>query len=220
MDDKQLAERCAKGEADALAQFEAKVMPEVRRAVAKVDASEAFVDEAAQAVRERLLAPLDGKQPRIRQYTGEGPLVAWAKVAATRVALNLRRTKGPKADDTLEKVSAPMTGASPELQLMREALGEKLELALADALAALPLEDRNLLRLHYAEGMSLEALGKARGAHKSTLSRRLAKLQEELISGTREALKRRFGIRARELASAIKVFSTRVEVDVKKLLQG
>jgi RNA polymerase sigma-70 factor (ECF subfamily) len=214
-----LAEGCAKGDTVSLSELEAKVMPKVRQAITKIDASSVFVDEALQAVRERLLAKMNGEEPRIRQYSGEGPLANWARVAGVRVALNVRRAhaKGPEQEPA-EDLHDPLPAASPELDFLRAHLAEKFKVALSDALATLSPQDRNLLRMHLIDGLSLERLGTMLNVHKSTLSRRLQKLEGELVAGTREALQRRFGIRSKELASAMKVFSQRVSFSVRTLL--
>jgi RNA polymerase sigma-70 factor (ECF subfamily) len=214
-----LAEGCAKGDTFSLSELESKVMPKVRQAITKIDASSVFVDEALQAVRERLLATVDGEEPRIRQYSGEGPLANWARVAGVRVALNVRRSHAKEPEPTAaEDLHEPLNAASPELDFMRAHLAEKFKVALGDALAALAPQDRNLLRMHLIDGLSLERLGTMLNVHKSTLSRRLQKLEGELVSGTREALQRRYGIRPKELASAMKVFSQRVSFSVRTLL--
>jgi RNA polymerase sigma-70 factor (ECF subfamily) len=214
-----LAEGCAKGDATSLAEFEASVMPKVRQAISKIDASSVFVDEALQAVRERLLATIDGNEPRIRQYSGEGPLANWARVAGVRVALNVRRSNAQQPAASSEDLSEPLPAASPELDFLRANLADKFKTALGDAVALLSPQDRNLLRMHLIDGLSLERLGTMLGVHKSTLSRRLQKLEAELVAGTRTALQRRYRIRSRELMSAMKVFSQRVSLSVQRLLR-
>ncbi len=216
-----LAEGCAKGDAKALAELERSVIPKVKQAIARIDGAAAFVDEALQAVRERLFTRLDGAEPRVRQYTGEGPLANWARVAAMRIALNVKRAQQPageKDDGGASALEEPLPAASPELALMRATLADKFKVALQDALATLTPRDRNLLRLHFVDGLSLEALGTMVGAHKSTISRRLQKLQEVLVAESRAALQRRYGIRARELSSAMKLFSQQVHVSVRGVL--
>jgi len=218
LDDLLLAEGCAKGDARALAELERTVIPKVRQAIARIDGSAAFVDEALQAVRERLFTRVDGVEPRVRQYTGEGPLTNWARVAATRIALNVKRAHAPAGEEKSAGLEEPLPAASPELAVMRAHLAGKLETALRDALATLTPGDRNLLRLHFVDGLSLEQLGTMMGAHKSTISRRLQKLQAELVEQSRAALKQRFGIASRELSSVMKVFSQRVQVSMRGAL--
>ena len=176
------------------------------------------VDEALQVVRSRLFSRIDGGEPRVRQYTGEGPLVNWARVAATRIALNVKRAQRGGHDESAGDLDEPLPAASPELALMRAHLADKFKTALQDALATLTPRDRNLLRLHFVDGLSLEELGAMVGAHKSTMSRRLQKLQEVLVEESRAALQRRYGIRTRELSSVMKLFSQRVQLSVRGAL--
>lgn len=63
--------------------------------------------------------------------------------------------------------------------------------ALADGAQGLRAEDRVLMRLFYVERLTLREIGRALGVHKSTISRRLGALQDELLHGAREAVRRR-----------------------------
>ncbi len=214
-----LAEGCARGDAACVALFERTVMAKVKVALLKVDSTPGFVEEVTQQVRTRLLASADG-ECRMRQYTGDGPLANWARVTAVRLAINMKHAEA-RADHSGEaEPKLPASALTPELALMREQLKDKFNLALAEALNALSAQDRTLLRLHLVDHLSFQQVGLILGTNKSTAFRRLSRLEDELVRRTREVLRTRFGIRDRELESAMRAFSDRVPLDVKALLRA
>ena len=46
-----------------------------------------------QRLRERLFVGSDGEPARLASYSGRGPLGTWVRIAAIRLALNLRRSE-------------------------------------------------------------------------------------------------------------------------------
>ena len=68
---------------------------------------------------ERLLVPKDGQPPRIGQYAGKGPLVAWLRMVVSRAEVDAQRA-GRQHDD-LDRHDLPAgRSADPELAMMRE----------------------------------------------------------------------------------------------------
>ena len=84
-----LALDLAAGDPRALARFERELVPDIRGAIARLDARGDLVDEALQQVREKLL--VGAGTPRIVEYRGKGALAAWVQVIAVREAA----PKGP-----------------------------------------------------------------------------------------------------------------------------
>src|SRR5687767_5139280 len=84
-DDLALARACGEGDAAALRTFEGRYMPAAQRALGRFG-GRAFVADALQELRVRLFL---GPNPRIRDYSGAGPLEAWLKITAVRVAINM-----------------------------------------------------------------------------------------------------------------------------------
>ena len=69
-------------------------------AVRRIGPTAEFQNELKQRVRVRLLVAEAGEVPRIAKYSGRGPLRAWLRVTATRVALDMRRAERPRTSDT------------------------------------------------------------------------------------------------------------------------
>src|SRR5262245_58099234 len=79
-----LAWACAAGVPGAHAVFEREIVAHVPLHLARFRRGPEFTDEVLQALRERLLV---GDPPRIAAYGGRGPLGAWVRVAAIRIAV-------------------------------------------------------------------------------------------------------------------------------------
>src|SRR5688572_5498825 len=83
-----LACACASGDAVAIAAFDREMLPLVRDAARRIDPTDEFADEVVQQARERLLVST-GSTSRIASYGGQGPLRAWVRIAAMRIAMSL-----------------------------------------------------------------------------------------------------------------------------------
>lgn len=211
-----LACGCAKGDRKALERFEREVMPAVRAALSRIDSAPGFVDELCQVVRERLLTAPKGTAPRVLQFTGEGTFIAWMKVAATRIALNSKR--GAKRAQKREELTEQLPDASPELGLLRRQFAGKLELALKAAIDALDDASRLLLHQYLTDRLTLEQLAVMRGVDKSTISRRLHRIEAELTDAARVELERRYGLGEGQVASAMRAFSGPLQLSVARLV--
>ncbi|HEX8953891.1 MAG TPA: transcriptional regulator, partial [Polyangia bacterium] len=152
VEDLYLACACVDRLPRALAIFEARHLTVVPRHLSRLDRSPAFVDEVRQRLRERLFVGSDGEAPRLAGYSGRGPLATWVKIAAIRLALNLRRDD---RDQSLGPGDEPMIAGNPELLLLRHRHRADFNTAFALAVAALGVEQRQLLRLHFLDSVPL-----------------------------------------------------------------
>ena len=84
-----LACACADGERAALRVLEEQVLAKTRSSLKRLDSRPEFIDDVMQELRAKLLLPPD---PRILRYGGRGPLLAWVRVSASRIAIDLMRT--------------------------------------------------------------------------------------------------------------------------------
>jgi RNA polymerase sigma-70 factor (ECF subfamily) len=103
-----------------------------------------------------------------------------------RVALNVLRDTHREV--ALEPDDAPIAEPAPEF--ISSHYRVEVEAALKAALSRLGTDERELLRLHYLQGLSLSDLGRQRGVDKSTLSRKLATVRRMLLAETRRELAR------------------------------
>lgn len=212
-----LAQACARGEPDALGRLEREYLPRVRVAVERLDARPAFVDDALQALRQKLLV---GPAPRIAEYAGTGPLVSWLRAAAVRTALNLKRphAREEQADDDA-LLALPLSGPTPELALLVERHRPAFKAAFRAALGTLEPKERTLLKLQVVDGLSLERIGVIYAVNKSTVSRWLGSAHAQLVEETKARLKAELSLSGGELESLVRAMRSGIELSVAALLE-
>ena len=179
---------CACGRADARAQtiLEERYLTPARGSLLRIDQRPEFIDEVMQELRTRLLL---GERPRILQYGGRGPLIAWLRVAATRIGIDfLRATKPDAIAESSEVEDLPQADLGPEVQMLREVYRDLFKEALAATVGALSVRDRTLLRRHLVDNLTLEEIARPYGVHPATIARRLASMREEISESVRRRL--------------------------------
>ncbi len=213
-----LACACAAGDRAALRALEEQVLAKTRSSLKRLDSRPEFIDDVMQELRAKLLLP---PEPRILRYGGRGPLLAWVRVSASRIAIDLMRTTheevlpAPREPDSLEAVDF-----GPEVQLLRAAYRESFQEAIAAALVSLSAKDRTLLRRHFVECMTLEEIAGPYGVHPATIARRLMSLREQIAGGVRDhlAVRHRSEGGATALESMARAIRSEVHVSLARLL--
>ncbi|WP_052420637.1 sigma-70 family RNA polymerase sigma factor [Hyalangium minutum] len=161
--------------------------------------------ELTQAFWEKLLVGQQGVPAKIGDYSGRGPLGGWVRVAAVRAALNYHEQK--KSDPLGAR--APMdaqrepTTQDPELDFLKAHYRDEVQQALKDALAGLEADERNVLRLHFLDGLSTERIATVYGVHRATVARWVTRGREALLTGTHQLLMERMRIGRGEAESII-----------------
>ena len=216
-----LACACAAGDPGAIALFDQHLLPQVGRAWAVGHRLADFADEVRQSLRIRLLVGTDGP-PRIARYTGRGPLAAWVRVAATRLALDLRRQKRPESgtcadEDEVASLRAP--GPDPQLEYLKARYATELGEALRATLDALSSRTASVLRLHYQEGMTVDAIGTMYRVSGRTVQRWLAEARRTILGETRRLLSARLGLDDSRLESLIGLVRSRLDVSIYEHLR-
>ena len=214
-----LACACAAGGDDAIAAFDRELTPVVRAAVRKIDASTDFVDEGAQVARERLLVAAPGAAPRIAEYAGHGPLRAWVRIAAMRIAMNMLRDRRRNVlvdDDRFFELVAVPDDAERRRSAVR--YGEAAAEAMRAAFAALTVRERNLLRMHHLHGLTVDELAPTLHVHRATVARWLAAAREHLLTETRAGLRARLAIGEATVDSILRELASQLDVSVVRML--
>lgn len=218
-EDLYLACACAEGDARALAALEETQLPQIARAVAALDTTGVLADDVKAVLREKLLLKRPDGPPRIADYAGQGPLKAWLKAAAIRHALNLKRPGAREDAVEGEKLSAlPMAAPNPELALIRRKHKQHFADAFAAALAGLTPRERTLLKLHTLDGLPLDQIGPLYKKDKSTISRWIAKAQQQLHEATRAQLVATLNLTPHELESVLRAAQSELSLSLSRLL--
>jgi RNA polymerase sigma-70 factor (ECF subfamily) len=212
-----LACACAQGSSIALAEFEAKHMSQIGAFIARTDAKPAFADEVRQLLRDRLFVSSSAK---ILGYGGTGPLGAWLRVTAVRTALELKRgVRGGHVgiDDTgARAIDAP--APDPELHYMKAQYTPLFESAFQASLSALSAKERNILRQHFLDGMSTDAIAKLHRVHRTTVARWIEQTRQAILDGVHERLRASLGVGNDEIQSIMALVRSRLNVTIGRLL--
>lgn len=214
-----LACGCALGDAAALDAFETAFVARVPSFVAKIDTSPAFVDEVKQHLRERLLVRHGEQSPRISEYGGRGRLVSWLRVAAIRIALNLKTGKSTERTEDEAAADALLVDDDPELEYLRARYRQQFHDAFVGALASLEPRGRTVLRMHLIDGLNIDGIGSVYGVHRATVARWIASARDHLFETTRDALHRELGLSATEFASLVRLVRSQLDVSICRILR-
>jgi RNA polymerase sigma-70 factor (ECF subfamily) len=214
-DDLYLACACAQGNAAALAAFDRELMPTAIAAAERIQRAADFRDEVVQQLRERLFTG----ERKILGYTGNGPLVAWLRVSATRTALNLQRSRrnaaGVSTPEHLERT--PAAQPSQDAQLLSSRYRQPLEEALQAALASLDAEQRLFLRQHYIDRTSIQTIADQMGVDRSTASRRVSAARAELLRRTRQHFMQRMQLSETNVDTIIRALRSHLDITLSAL---
>lgn len=217
-----LAQALAGGDPAALREFEARLVPEIRGALARVRLPGGAADEVVQAMRVDLLVGDDGHAPRIAEYEGRGELAAWLRVSATRAAWKLlRKTHREETLDDVLLEHWPDATPEPE-RAIKSAYAQELKGALSEALAALEVRQRNLLRQHVLDDLTIDELALLYRVHRATCARWLADARAELAKGTKRRLMERLGrgrARLDEVESLLRWLDSDIELSISRILR-
>jgi RNA polymerase sigma-70 factor (ECF subfamily) len=203
-----LACACATGEARALSLFEQRFMPEVASYLRR--ATPALVDEVRQALRERLFV---GASARISAYTGRGPLGAWLRTVAARLAVDLRASQPARA--TAEALS---TTPDPELDYLKARYQPVFREALQAALAGLSVAERNMLRLHFLDGLTATQIAALERVAVSTVTRALERTRRRIVDETKRHFAARLALPRGESQSVLRLVRSHLDVSIRKFL--
>jgi RNA polymerase sigma-70 factor (ECF subfamily) len=213
-----LVSACVSGSARALRVLEAEYLSRVGELVRRIDSSPEFAVDVTQAVRARLLVPTEEGAVRLASYNGSVPLLGWLRVIAIRTALNHRR--GARRTVGLEHaVTVGDGGEDVELARFRARHRDAFAKAFAGAVSALPAADATLLRLHYLDGLTLEAMATLHGVHRATIARRLALARRQVLSSTRDALAGALRLRASEIDSVVRLLKSDFDLSMSRLFK-
>jgi RNA polymerase sigma-70 factor (ECF subfamily) len=206
-----LATACAHGDARAHQLFEAELLSKVPAFLSRLRLPAFLVDEVKQRLRESLLMP-----GGLAGYSGRGALSSWLRVIAVRTALRLQRDLQPATDAATPEPAGP---AGPELEYLKSRYRGEYERAFHEALQSLSDRERLFLRLHYADGLSVDRIGALYRLHRSTVARRLAGHRRKLLEGTRARLQERLKLTVTEFDALLEIVRSQLVLSVRSALK-
>jgi RNA polymerase sigma-70 factor (ECF subfamily) len=210
-----LAVALVAGDPAALRIFEDVLVPQIDVALRRLRLPAGAADEVKQALRVELLVD-DGK---IADYAGLGELAAWLRVAATRKALKLiRRADREESLDDILLDHWPASSPSPALDHIKARYTAELKRAVGGAFAALEVRQRNLLRQHVLDELTIDDLARLYRVHRATCARWLTDARDELARGTRRRLVDALKVPTTELDSLLRFLDSDIELSISRVL--
>jgi len=215
-DDLYLAGACARGETAAIAAFQRSYAGELAAAFARLAIGGSDPEDLRQQLLARLFVAVDGRPPRIAEYSGQGSLRAWLKVVALRLRIDLERRKRDRRDNftDAERLADVGVGDDPELAHLKQHYRAEFRAAFTAALALLTAEQRALLRLQAVEGLSATDIARIYKVHRATGKRWLAEARERLVAETGRLLAEQLGGRGVALASIVRLIRSDLNVSL------
>ena len=212
-----LVAACVAREPAAVARFESTYLARVPAYLHRMGSGGPGADEVKEVLREKLFIGGANGRAALLDYQGRGSLDGWVRLAAVRHALNLRRGDA-RHDNMLERAGAePVPTPNPELEILRTRYRVDFEGCFREALAALPSEDRAVLRLRYMDGLGVGQIATLRGVHRSTVTRWLSTVQATVFGETLRLLKGRLGSTNTELESLVGLLHSRADFTLHDL---
>jgi RNA polymerase sigma-70 factor (ECF subfamily) len=213
-----LACACAANDAAGLARFERTFVPEIDFYVASLRLPPEVVDELKQLVRVKLFT---GPAPRIWQYSGKGPLGAWVRIVALRLAMDELEARPREAATDPRAVDALVSPTSAaDHAVLREAWEPRLRASIEEGLARLPGKEKTILRLHYVEGLNIDAIGAIYEVHRATVARWLLAIRATLLREIRENLSVELPGRTSELRTLFQSLQSEIGISISRVLGG
>ncbi len=213
--DAALAFACGRGSPAAMAEFDRRYAPEFPGALSRFRFDRTTIDELAQTVREKLFVAKPGQTPRIADYGGRGPLVSWLRAVIVRAAIDWKRHEALEpapTDDGEPLLDMAEPSRDPELENIRARYAGPFREALRDAIRALDADERNALRLHVSEGLSLDEVARIYGVHRATVARWIRSARENVLKGTRKLLEQRLHLSPNEFDSLVAICRSRLDI--------
>lgn len=211
---------CARGDRRALLELDRRFLCDVGTFVARLDASKAFADEVTQLLRHKLFVTDTGTRARIVDYRGRGPLAAWLRIAAIRVARDLIRSRDRRAPIEREhgdELRPPVP--DPELQLIKGRYGKEFREAFQATLSALSPKDSNVLCLYYLDGASSSTIGAMYRVQGATVRLWIKQLREQILEQMRDILRETMGIETTEFDHVMVMVQSQLDVSISRYLK-
>lgn len=191
---------------------------EVPLALARFGLPEATVRDIQQSLRARLLVK-DQRDALLHRYVGGGSLRGLIRVSACRMAITTLRDQKRQDLDSESLSQAVDLSDSPELSVLKARYRSEFKEAFEVSLAQLSVRERNLLRLHIVEGVTLAQLAKTYRADRSTVVRWLSRARTAVFDHTMQTLTRQLSLPAEDLRGLLSLVQSQLDLSLPRLLE-
>jgi RNA polymerase sigma-70 factor (ECF subfamily) len=211
------ARALAEGDRAALDRYERELVPLITGQLRRRGIADHTIADIQQTLRTRLFVG-DAGGPAIALYEGRGALRAWVLVAALREAVRIRQREQREPavdDDALVALADRSEVVSPAMD--KERYREAFRAAFRQALRELAPRDRNLLRMHVIDGLTIDQIGALQGVHRATAARWLETARATISRGVRRDLMKQLGTDPFEAEEILQWVQSRIELSLSGL---
>jgi RNA polymerase sigma-70 factor (ECF subfamily) len=213
------ARALASGTREALDRYERELVPAITAQARKRGCSDDEVAELQQILRARLFVG-EGEGPAIARYEGRSPLRAWVLVAAMREAVRMRQKSAREPATDFEALVELADREELPSGIDKARYRAAFRSAFRTALQALEPRQRNLLRMHLLDELTIDQVGAAQGVHRATAARWLAQARETVSRNVRRELMKQLGSDPFETDDLLRWVQSRIDVSLSPLANG
>ena len=199
---------------------EAEYFVPIARRLDRMQIPSSISAEILQDLRCRLVE-MSGPEFSGRAYCGQGSLGGWLYIAAVRIAERhsaRMRNELPAEDNCVAVLERQIPVIDPELDHLIHSYKSVFESALRAGLAALSSRERNLLRYHFLEQLSIDRLAEIYGVHRATAARWILRAQCHLSQETRTHFVAQIPVGEHSMARLLGFSRSRLELGLSRLL--
>ncbi len=196
-EDAYLVVGCLHGDPSGLRALEA-IIDDVESALVRVCPADLRGD-VMQELRIRLLV---APRAKLEAYRGIGPLPAWIRTMAIRLALDAQRksASAPAPVNVLEEWS----DTDPELALLWRKFGPTFVDCLREAMGEQNERDVRILTLYHQDGLTRQAIAEIFQVDRSTVNRWIASAHARIRRSIEIKLAQRIGLHQREISTLMR----------------
>ncbi len=216
-----LALACARGDRIAWEYFADDYLPILQRCALQACRNLHESEDLAQ----ELVARLMEEKRKLAGYNGRSSLAGWLRVSVAHAAIDrFRRARRESSLDEMEDSERECTfsdsaqGIGKTDEGIDARWGPVLSEALAEEIRRLPSRDQLLLGLYYLQGVSLNLIARQFHVHEATASRWLESLRRGIRKRIERELRKRHGLRPREIQSLWHWVSEQEDISLEKVL--
>jgi RNA polymerase sigma-70 factor (ECF subfamily) len=167
--------------------------------------------------QELRLKLLTGPEPKLGLYAGAGPILPWLRVAALRVAIDLKRSER-RAPVELRLPEPPRGRTTLEGDVTRRLYLDLFRRAVETSFGRLAPRDRTLMHLAFVQGVSVDAIAAMYGAHRASVSRWLAAIRRSILDETRVLLAGTNDLSSGSVRSLYRMLEPELQLTLSRLL--
>ena len=214
------------GHEAARARVETEHFTRIQRRLERMRTPPAIIADILQELRCRLVELSEPEtEPARSTYSGRGSLGGWLFIAAIRSAeRSVERARRevsdtPNGSDGSDGAEPLPLRLDPETEHLVQSYKATFEEAMKQALASLSRRERNLLRFHFLERLSIDRLAEMYRVHRATAARWIVRAQQRLAEETVARFRARIPTGEGSVPRLLHLIRSKLDLDLSAALQ-